>query len=155
MKKKKRSVGRIINRRARYDYDLGDEFVMGLALTGPETKALRLGHGQLSGAYVTDKDGELWLIGAQIMSSPTLPINEQEQIRSRKLLAKRAEIDKIIAARRAGLSAIPLELLTKGRYIKLRLSIGKGKKRYDKRETIKRRQQEGEAARAIRSANAL
>src|SRR3990167_2978344 len=155
MKKKKRSVGRIINRRARYDYDLGDEFVMGLALTGPETKALRLGHGQLSGAYVKDKDGELWLIGAQIMSSPTLPINEQEQIRSRKLLAKRAEIDKIIAARRAGLSAIPLELLTKGRYIKLRLSIGKGKKRYDKRETIKRRQQEREAARAIRSANAL
>ncbi|OGL35697.1 SsrA-binding protein [Candidatus Saccharibacteria bacterium RIFCSPHIGHO2_12_FULL_47_16b] len=151
MRKKKLSVGRIVNRRARFDYELGDEFVVGLQLSGVETKALRLKHGQLAGAYVADKDGELWLIGAQIMGSPTLPISEQDQIRSRKLLAKRSEIDKIIAARRAGQSAIPLEILTTGRYIKLRLAIGKGKKRYDKRETIKRRQQERDIARKVRS----
>lgn len=151
MAKKQRRSGKIVNRRARYDYDLGDEFVMGLQLTGAETKALRLGHGSLTGAYVTDKDNELWLIGAQVMSSPTLPIPEQEKIRSRKLLAKRSEINKIIAARRAGISAVPLEILTRGRYIKLRLSIGKGKKRYDKRQTIKRRQQERDIARAQRA----
>lgn len=150
MAKKSKPTGKITNRRARYDYQLGDEFVVGLILTGRETKALRLHHGQLSGAYVTDKDGELWLIGAQIMGSPAVPITESERARTRKLLAKRAEIDKIIDARRAGLSAVPLEILTKGHYIKLRLALGKGKKRYDKRETLKRRQQERDAARAAR-----
>ncbi len=147
---KKRQIGKIINRRARHDYELGDGFVVGLRLTGAETKALRLNHGQLTGAYVTDKDDELWLIGALITGSSSVPISEQDQMRSRKLLAKRAEIDKIIAARRSGLSAIPLEILTRGRYIKLRLSIGKGKKRYDKRETLKRRQQNRDIAREVK-----
>lgn len=149
--KKKRLIGKIVNRRARYEYELGDEFVVGLMLNGAETKALRLNHGQLTGAYVTDKNGELWLVGAQIMPSAGLPISESDQARSRKLLAKKTEIGKIIEARRGGLSAVPLEFLTKGRYIKLKLALGKGKKRYDKRETLKRRQQERDARRAMRA----
>lgn len=147
MKKKPQSVGRIVNRRARFDYQLGDSLVVGLALTGAETKALRLGHSQLRGAYVTDKDGELWLINAQIMPSQGLQIPEQDQTRSRKLLAKRKEIDDLLAAKKRGMTIVPLEILNRGRYIKLKIAPGRGKKRYDKRETIKRRQQERDAAR--------
>lgn len=150
MAKKSRSTGKIINRRARFDYELGDSLVVGLALTGAETKALRLGHGQLQGAYVTLKNDELWLLNAQIMSSSGVPIAEDDQSRSRKLLAKRREIAKLAKAKGQGNTIIPLELLTKGRYIKLRIAAGRGKKQYDKRETLKRRQQEREIARQQR-----
>jgi SsrA-binding protein len=150
MRKKSHSPGRIVNRRARFDYELGDSLVVGLQLSGAEVKALRMGHGQLRGAYVSEKGGELWLINAQITSSKGVPISESEQTRSRKLLAKRKEIDSLIEARQSGRTIVPLELLTNGRYIKLRISIGRGKKRYDKRETIKRRQQEREASRLAR-----
>ncbi|MGH7157342.1 MAG: SsrA-binding protein, partial [Candidatus Saccharimonadales bacterium] len=115
-----------------------------------EAKSLRLGHGQLRGAYVAEHGGELYLINAQIISSKGVPIPEGQQSRSRKILAKRREIDSLIAARQAGNAIVPLELLTSGRYIKLRIAVGRGKKRYDKRETIKRRQQEREAGRLAR-----
>jgi SsrA-binding protein len=144
MAKKSRTPGNIVNRRARYDYELGDSLVVGLELTGAEAKSLRLGHGQLRGAYVTDRDGELWLTNAQIISSKGVPIPEDQQNRGRKLLAKRREIDRLLTAKQQGNSIVPLELLTRGRYIKLRIAVGRGKKRYDKRETIKRRQQERE-----------
>lgn len=150
MRKKPQTPGNIVNRRARFDYALGDSLVVGLALSGAETKALRMGHGQLRGAYVNVHNGELWLVGAQITSSSGIPINEDTQVRSRKILAKRKEIDSLIGARQAGNTIVPLELLTRGRYIKLRISVGRGKKRYDKRETIKRRQQEREVNRVAR-----
>src|SRR5581483_4174867 len=95
MAKKRPNTKRIINRRARYDYELGDSLVVGLQLSGAETKALRLGHGQLRGAYVTLRGGELWLVNAQISSTKGVPISEDEQSRSRKLLAKRREIDRL------------------------------------------------------------
>ena len=144
MRSKSQTPHKIVNRRARYDYELGDSLVVGLQLSGAETKALRMGHGQLRGAYVTEKDSELWLINAQINGSSGVLISEDDQTRSRKLLAKRKEIDSLIAARQAGNTIVPTELLTGGRYIKLRISVGRGKKRYDKRQTIKRRQQERE-----------
>jgi SsrA-binding protein len=150
MRKNSHSTGSIVNRRARFDYELGDSLVVGLQLSGAEAKALRMGHGQLRGAYVTEKEGELWLINARITSSRGVPIAEDEQSRSRKILAKRREIDGLIKARQAGNTIVPLELLIRGRYIKLRISAGRGKKRYDKRETIKRRQQEREAHRLAR-----
>jgi SsrA-binding protein len=150
MRKKSQPTGNITNRRARFDYELGDSLVVGIQLSGAETKALRMGHGQLRGAYVNALNGELWLVGAQINSTKGVPISEDEQTRSRKLLAKRKEIDELVAARQAGNTIVPLELLTRGRYIKLRISVGRGKKRYDKRETIKRRQQEREAQRLVR-----
>jgi SsrA-binding protein len=149
MRSKSQPTKRIVNRRARYDYELGDSLVVGLQLSGAETKALRMGHGQLRGAYVAEKGGELWLVNAQINSAKGIAISESDQTRSRKLLAKRREIDSLIEARQAGKTIVPLELLTQGRYIKLRISVGRGKKRYDKRETIKRRQQEREAQKII------
>src|SRR3990167_8257348 len=133
-KKKPRSDKRIVNRRARFDYELGDSLVVGLQLTGAETKALRLGHGTLRGAYVTVKDDELWLINAQISSTRGIQIPEDTQTRTRKLLAKRAEIDRLITSKQQGYTIVPLELLTSGRFIKLRIAAGKGKKVYDKRE---------------------
>jgi SsrA-binding protein len=150
MAKKQQASGKISNRRARYDYELGESLVVGMQLTGAETKALRLGHGTLRGAYVTVKDGELWLINAQISSARGIKIPADTQTRTRKLLAKKSEIELLVTAKQQGSTVVPLELLTSGRYIKLRIAVGKGKKSYDKRETIKRRQQEREIARKTR-----
>lgn len=147
MAKRPKDTGKITNRRASFDYELGDSLVVGIALTGAETRALRLGHGQLRGAYVNVSGGELWLLNAQINRAPGVIV--ADETRSRKLLAKRREIERLIAAKQAGNAIIPLEIITKGRFIKLRISVGRGKKRYDKRENIKRRQQEREAKRSI------
>ncbi|HVX24028.1 MAG TPA: SsrA-binding protein SmpB [Candidatus Saccharimonadales bacterium] len=140
----------ITNRRARHDYELGDSLVAGIELTGGETKALRLGHGHLRGAYVTVKGDELLLINATIASAPGILISETDQTRARRLLAKRREIDRLIQAKQQGNTIVPLELLTGGRFIKLRLAIGRGKKRYDKRQTLKKRDQQRDIARDIK-----
>lgn len=139
VKKKQAPTKRIQNRRARHDYELGDGLVVGIALTGGETKALRMGHGQLRGAYVTVKDGELFLINATISATKGIPIDEPTQTRTRKLLAKKREISQLIEAKQQGKTIVPLEMLTGGRYIKLRIAIGRGKKLYDKRQTLKAR----------------
>ena len=141
-KKKQSTTKQITNRRARHDYELGDSLVVGLQLSGAETKSLRLGHGQLRGAYVTVKDGELLLVNAAINGTNGIPISESDQTRSRKLLAKRREIEALIDAKQQGKTIVPLEILTGGRFIKLRIAVGKGKKQYDKRETLKRRDEE-------------
>ncbi len=138
--KKKRPSGKTIqNRRASFDYQLGESLVVGLELNGREAKALRLGHGQLRGAYVTIKGDELWLINATINGTNGIPIRAEDQTRTRKLLAKRREINALIAAKQQGSTIIPLEILTRGRFIKLRLATGKGRRTYDKREELKRR----------------
>lgn len=141
----------ITNRRARHDYELGDSFVVGIELTGAETKALRMGHGQLRGAYVTVKGGELFLINATVSGTSGIPIGESDQTRPRKLLAKRREISRMIEAKQQGRTIVPLELLTRGRYIKLRISLGKGKKRYDKRQTLKKRDETRQIHRTLKS----
>lgn len=147
MAKKAPPKSRIVNKRARFDYELGDSIIVGISLTGPETKALRHGHGQLRGAFVAVKDSELWLVNAQVNPVSGAPIPIDDQTRSRKLLAKRREIEHLIQARQQGRTIVPIELLTSGRYLKLRIAVGKGMKRYDKRENLKRRQQERDAAR--------
>jgi SsrA-binding protein len=140
----------IKNRRARHDYELGDSLVVGLELTGAETKSLRMGHGHLRGSYVTVKDDELYLINATITGSSGIQITEDDQTRARKLLAKRREIDALIAAKQQGRTIVPLEILTNGRYIKLRVSVGKGRRRYDKRQTLKRREDNRRAQAALK-----
>lgn len=134
----------ITNRRARYDYTIGDTLVCGIMLTGAETKQLRLGHGQLTGAYVTIKNNELYLLNALISSTNQIPIKESEQTRSRKLLAKKSEIKKLIEAKLAGNTLIPLEFITNSKFIKLKIAIAKGKKNYDKRAVNKKRDQQRE-----------
>ena len=150
-KKKHGQTKQITNRRARHDYTLEDGLLVGIALTGAETKSLRRGHGQLRGAYVTVKEGELWLINATISSSPGITIEESDQTRARKLIAKRREINEFIAAKQQGRTLVPLEILTQGRYIKVRIAAGKGKKLYDKRQTLKKRAEERTLSNAIKS----
>jgi SsrA-binding protein len=147
-KKKPAVTKRITNRRARFDYELGDSLVVGVELTGAEVKSLRMGHGQLRGAYVTVKDDQIWLLNAAINGTNGVPIDEQAQTRTRRLLAKRREINALIEAKQQGRTIVPLELLTSGRYIKLRIAIGKGKKLYDKRQALKKRD-ESRAIQAI------
>lgn len=141
----------IQNRRARHDYELGDSLVVGMELTGAEVKSLRMGHGQLRGAYVTVKDAEIFLIGATIHGVKGVAIDEAGQTRTRKLLAKRREIDALIAAKQQGKTIVPLDILTQGRFIKLRLAVGKGKREYDKRQVLKKRDENREINREFKT----
>jgi len=153
MKKGNSITKTIVNRRASFDYALDDDLVVGIALTGPETRAARDGHIQLKGSFVTVRNDELWLNNASF----SLKLNEKNKpgARSidtspRKLLAKRKQIDELYARKQSGMSIVPLKLLTGGRFIKVVIAMGKGKKNYDKRETLKRRDQEREASQAIK-----
>jgi len=151
MKKKFSSTKRIENRRAKFDYQLGDSYIVGLQLSGRETKSLRMGHGHIKGAYVTIKDNELWLINATITGVAGINISENEQTRSRKLLLKRKEINQLMRAKQQGMSIIPLELIISGRYIKLKIATGRGKKLYDKRQIMKARDEKRKIGQALKS----
>ena len=157
MSKKKQSqkqpVSSVLNRRARFDYALGDEIVAGIVLTGQEVRAARDGHIQLKGSFVTLKDNELWLNNASF----SLRLNQKGDANTRtidtsprKLLASRKQIDAFIAQKQQGMTIVPTKLITKGRFIKLVIALGKGKKRYDKRETIKRRDQDRDVKRMLK-----
>lgn len=145
MKKKPTQPAAILNRRARYDYELGDELVVGLSLTGREVRAARLGHVQLKGSYVNVKSGEIWLNNASfsVINNEKGMTNARAVDDSpRKLLAKRREIEQLEDAKKQGMTIVPTKLLTNGRFIKLVIALGKGKKNYDKRQAIKKRDQE-------------
>lgn len=147
--KKRPSTGKIVNRRARYDYELGNEIVAGIVLSGKETKALRQGHAHLRGAYVTIVNDELVLVNATINSGKTFIISEANQTRTRKLLVSKKQVLALQEAKKQGSTIVPLEFLTRGRYIKVKIAIGKGKKRYDKRQSIKKRDQQRELGRTL------
>lgn len=149
MAKKTSKARTIQNRRARFDYAIGDTYIVGLELTGAETKALRLGNGQLTGSYVTIKDNQLFLLNALINGTRGIAINENDQTRTRRLLAKRREINQMIQAKQQGKTIIPLEMLTQGRYIKLKIAIAQGKKQYDKRQALKARDESRNMRRVI------
>ena len=149
MAKKSTSTKKIQNRRARYDYTLDNDYVAGISLTGKETKALRLGHGHLRGAYVTLKGGEVWLINATITSFRGAEIPESDQTRARKLLLKKREIDQLAEAKQQGKTIVPLEILTGGRYIKVRIATGRGKKLYDKRHVLKKKDEDRQIQRKL------
>lgn len=153
-KKPTKKPNAIVNRRARFDYELSDDLVVGMSLTGPEVRAARDGHVQLKGSYVTVRAEELWLNNASF----SLKINEKGKVGARtvdteprKLLAHRKQIDTLIARKKEGLTIIPTKLITTGRYIKLVIALGKGKKTYDKRQVLKKRDQDRETRRALKS----
>lgn len=151
-KSKKPTNQPVVNRRARFDYELGEEIVAGIVLTGPEVRAARDGHVQLKGAFVSVRQGELWLNNASF--SLRLNVRGQANARSvdtsaRKLLASRKQIDTFLSAKQQGMTIVPTKLLTGGKFIKIVIALGKGKKRYDKRQTIKRRDQDRETRRQL------
>ena len=119
-----------MNARARYDYVLGDELTTGMALTGPEVRSIRDHHVQLKGSFVTIRNGELWL------NNLTLGADTARNI---KLLATRKQIAALERAKVDGSTIVPVKLLGGTRHIKLVIAVGKGKKKYDKREVIKKR----------------
>ena len=130
MKKKKVPDSVTVNRRARYDYHLGDELSCGMELSGPEVRSIRDHHVQLKGSFVTIRNGELWLNNLTLGA---------ETARNIRLLATRKQIAVLEKEKVAGSTIVPVKLLAGGRYIKLVIALGKGKKKYDKRETIKKR----------------
>jgi len=149
--KKNNQTKQIINRRANFDYFLDNEIIVGLVLTGAETKAARNGNVQLKGSYVTINKDELWLINASFSVKNSDDGNKKTvDTRNRKLLAHRKQIDKLIELKKRGLTIIPTKILTGGRYIKLVIATGRGKKKYDKREVIKKRDIDRENQRLLK-----
>lgn len=130
MKQKKTGEMVTVNRRARYDYVLGDELEVGMVLSGDEVRSIRDHHVQLKGSFVTVKDGELWL------NNMTLGAETAKNV---KLLATKKQIAALVREKVAGSTIVPVKLLGGKRFIKLVIAVGRGKKKYDKRETIKQR----------------
>ena len=140
-KKKKPNNNVTVNRRARFDYALEDELICGMSLSGPEVRSIRDHHVQLKGSFVTVRRGELWLNNLTLGS---------ETARNIRLLATKKQILSLERAKQDGISIVPLKLLAGGRYIKLVIATGKGKKKYDKRKTIKNRDLDREERRNYR-----
>mgnify|MGYP004417266357 CR=1 FL=1 len=150
-KKPVKKPSAIVNRRATFDYALDEDLTVGVALTGREVRAARDGRVQLKGSFVTIRNNELWLNNASF----SLNLNSKNvgettvDTSPRKLLAKRKQIAELEDRKQAGMTIVPLRLLTQGRYIKLVIALGKGKKNYDKRQAIKKRDQERDTSRTL------
>ena len=130
-----------INKRANFDYEILEKYEAGLVLVGHEVKSVKTGHVSLREAFVTIHQEELYLTNAHIpLYKHAGKVPDYNPTRPRKLLLKRSEIKHLIGrARTQGLTLVPIRLYTKRRYLKLQFGLGKGKKEYDKREKIKKR----------------
>lgn len=136
------------NRKARFNYEISDKWEAGIMLTGSEVKSLRQGQAHLNEAYAVVSKGELWLVSAHIAKYAAANQFNHEELRERKLLMHRREIEKITAKiQEKGLTLVPLSLYFKAGRVKVSLGLGKGKKLHDKRETKKRRETERELRR--------
>jgi len=140
------------NKKAYYNYDILEKFEAGIVLTGQEVKSIKTRRASLAGNYIAIKNEELFWIGANI--PPYQPKNtpsDYEPGRARKLLLKKSEIKYLIGkSKQKGLTLIPLKIYTKEGKIKLEFGVGKGRKRIDKRELIKKREFEREKQRIFK-----
>lgn len=138
------------NRRAKFDYELGDKFEAGLALIGSEARSLRETAPGLGESWVdVDRNGEVWVMQMRIAPMKHAAFGHGE-LRPRKLLLHRVEIDKMRAAvEREGMTLIPTKVYFKGGRAKLEVAVARGKKTYDKRATIKARDADREATAAM------
>lgn len=138
------------NRKARHDYLIEDTVEAGLALMGTEVKSLRMGRANLTDGYAAEKNGELWLEGVHIPEYVQGTWTNHAARRRRKLLLHRHELDKLIrGSTEAGHTLIPLSLYFKDGRVKVELALAKGKRQYDKRETLRRKTDQREAERAM------
>jgi SsrA-binding protein len=142
-----------LNKKARFDYYIEEEFEAGLVLEGWEIKSLRAGKVNLSDAHVIVKRGEAFLLGSQIQALPTAAAHlHPDPSRTRKLLLHKRELDQLIGhVERQGYTLIPLSLYWKKNKVKMRLALAKGKKTHDKRETIKERDWQRTRARLMKN----
>jgi SsrA-binding protein len=149
-----RETGRKViasNRKARHDYHIDDVYEAGIVLMGTEVKALRQGRASLADAFASvSNDGEIWLERAHIPEYTQGTWTNHETRRRRKLLLHRDEIEKIAAeTREKGLTIVPLALYFKDGRVKVEIGVARGKKNYDKRQTLRERQDRREAERAM------
>ncbi len=140
------------NRKARFLYEILETYEAGIALAGTEVKSIRAGKVNLGDGYALIQKGEAWLLNVHI--SPYKASSQyfnHDPRRSRKLLLHRKEINQLIGKiEQKGLTLVPLKMYLKGSLVKVSLGLGRGKKLHDKRETIKRRQDEREMSRAMK-----
>ncbi len=139
------------NRKARFDYEIQKTFTAGIELLGLEVKSAREGKVNLRGAFIAVRGGEAYLLGAEIppYQSKNAP-KEYDATGKRKLLLTKSEIAELAAAEGTqGLTIVPLSVYNKGRFLKLDLAIARGKKQFDKRESIKKRDVEREIKRSL------
>ncbi len=140
-----------VNRKAYHDYHIQEKLEAGLVLKGSEIKSIRAGRGNLSDAYARPDKDELWLYNTHIASYDAASYNTHEPTRPRKLLLHREEIDSLTGkVMQKGLTIVPLKLYIKRGTAKVELGVARGKKVYDKRETIARRHAEREMDRAMK-----
>ena len=141
-----------LNRKASHNYSLEDRFEAGVALQGWEVRGIVEGRAQMSEARVALRRGEAYLLNCGISPPANIDASTRPQpSRSRKLLLHRSELRRLIGrVQRAGYTLIPISLYASGRRIKLEFALAKGKKRFDKRATLKQREQELEARRALK-----
>jgi len=139
------------NRKAFHNYHIGDSVEAGIALTGSEIKSIRSGRVSLGDAYVRPENRELWLLNAHIARYEASSYLSHEPKRPRKLLLHRKEIDSLTSkVSEKGLTLVPTRLYIKNSIAKVEVALAKGKRLYDKRESISRREVERELARAIK-----
>lgn len=155
---KKGSTGNTIafNRKARFEYAIEDEMEAGIVLTGTEVKSLRSGKGvNIADAYAAAKDEEIWLINANISEYGHGNRFNHEPRRPRKLLLHKKQVEKLIGRLKVkGVTLIPLSLYFNSRgLVKVKVGIAMGKKQYEKRDTIKKRDWERDKARIMRNKN--
>ena len=140
------------NRKAHHDYHLIESFEAGVALLGTEVKAIREGGANLRDSYARIEGGEVWLYNVHIRAYSSRGYSDHEPTRRRKLLLHRQEIRKLIGKTvERGMTLVPTSMYLKNGRIKVSVSLAKGKKAHDKRETIKRRETERETRAAVKS----
>ncbi len=138
------------NRKARHDYTILDTYEAGLSLTGTEVKSLRLGRASLVDAFAQEKDGEIYLYGMHIPEYTQGSWTNHEPRRTRKLLLKRLEITRLIGKlQETGLTLVPLSLYFADGWAKVELGLARGKKSYDKRQDLAKRDAEREISRVM------
>jgi SsrA-binding protein len=141
----------VVNRKARHDYEIVERIEAGLVLTGTEIKSIRDGRISLREAYARPEGSELWLVGAHIAPYPAASRFNHEPTRRRKLLLHKSEIRELArAVNEGGLTLIPLRLYLKRGMAKLELALARGRRKYDKRQAIARREAERQMQRALR-----
>ena len=138
------------NRRARHDYAILDTYEAGIALTGTEVKSLRAGRASLVDAFAQEKDGEIFLYGLHIAEYALGTWTNHAPRRTRKLLLKKFEIEKLIGkTREGGLTLVPLSMYFSDGWAKVELGLARGRKSYDKRDALAKRDADREIARVM------
>lgn len=138
------------NRKARFEYSILDTVEAGIVLTGTEIKSIRAGRINLKDGYAHIRNGEAFLLNVHIAPFEQGNIFNHDPVRTRKLLMKKAQINKLIGeTKSSGLTLVPLKVYIKNGYAKVLIGLAKGKKQYDKRESLKRKDQERDIQRRL------